>query len=104
MQAAGRTAPAMPEDRMIDPTAKRLNGPVIRLHPDDNVVVARLDIEPGTVIPGENVVAPEKAPAGYKIATQHLRKGDPVLKYQVTIGFAGEDTPAAPGAARSARR
>ena len=73
---------------MIDLNAKRLNGPVIRLHPDDNVVVARVDIEPGTVIPGENVVARQKAPAGYKIATQHLRKGDPVLKYQVTIGFA----------------
>lgn len=79
---------------MIDLQAKRMNGPVIRLHPDDNVVVARVDIEPGTVIPGENIIAREKAPAGYKIATQHLRKGDPVLKYQVTIGFAQEDTPA----------
>jgi altronate hydrolase len=79
---------------MIDLDAKTMNGPVIRLHPDDNVVVARVDIDAGTVIPGENVVARQKAPAGYKVATQHLRKGDPVLKYQVTIGFAAEDTPA----------
>ncbi len=79
---------------MIDLQAKTLNGPVIRLHPDDNVVVARVDIEPGTPIPGENVVARQKAPAGYKIATRHLRAGDPILKYQVTIGFVAEDTPA----------
>ena len=79
---------------MIDLDAKRLDGPVIRLHPEDNVVVARVDIEPGTPIPGENVVARQKAPAGHKIATRHLRKGDPVLKYQVTIGFAAEDLPA----------
>jgi altronate hydrolase len=79
---------------MIDLNAKRLDGPVIRLHPDDNVVVARVDIEPGTVLPGENVVARQKAPAGYKVLTQHVKKGDPVLKYQVTIGFAAEDMPA----------
>jgi altronate hydrolase len=79
---------------MIDLKAKRLNGPVIRLHPDDNVVVARIDIEPGTSIPGENMLARQKVPAGYKITTEALRKGDPVLKYQVTIGFAAEDMPA----------
>ncbi|NKC29416.1 UxaA family hydrolase [Falsiroseomonas selenitidurans] len=79
---------------MIDLKAKRLNGPVIRLHPDDNVVVARIDIEPGTSIPGENMLARQKVPAGYKITTTSLRKGDPVLKYQVTIGFAAEDLPA----------
>ena len=79
---------------MIDLKAKRLNGPVIRLHPDDNVVVARIDIEPGTSIPGENMLARDKVPAGYKITTEALRKGDPVLKYQVTIGFAAEDMPA----------
>ncbi|MGX9962242.1 UxaA family hydrolase [Roseomonas sp. F4] len=79
---------------MIDLKAKRLNGPVIRLHPDDNVVVARIDIEPGTSIPGENMLARQKVPAGYKITTAALRKGDPVLKYQVTIGFAAEDMPA----------
>ncbi len=79
---------------MIDLDAKVMSGPVIRLHPDDDVVVARTDIEPGTSIPGENVVSRQRAPAGYKILTRHLRKGDPVRKYQVTIGFAAEDLPA----------
>ena len=92
--ALGKLAGETPwGNAMIDLNAKRMDGPVIRLHPDDNVVVARVDIEPGAVIPGENVIARQKAPAGYKIATRHLRKGDPVLKYQVTIGFAAEDTP-----------
>jgi altronate hydrolase len=79
---------------MIDLDAKVMTGPVIRLHPDDNVVVARTEIEAGTPIPGENVIARQKAPAGYKILTRHLRQGDPILKYQVTIGFAAEDLPA----------
>lgn len=79
---------------MIDLDAKVMSGPVIRLHPDDDVVVARTDIEAGTSIPGENVVTRQRAPAGYKILTRHLRKGDPVRKYQVTIGFAGDDLPA----------
>ena len=35
-----------------------------------------------------------KVPAGYKIATAHLRQGDPILKYNTVIGFAGEDIPA----------
>ena len=65
---------------MIDLNAKRLDGPVIRLHPDDNVVVARVDIEEGTPIPGENVIARQKAPAGYKIATRHLRKSMRLLQ------------------------
>jgi altronate hydrolase len=79
---------------LIDLDAKVMSGPVIRLHPDDNVVIARTDIEAGTPIPGENVIARQKAPAGYKILTRPLRQGDPILKYQVTIGFAAEDLPA----------
>ncbi|EFH09687.1 UxaA family hydrolase [Teichococcus cervicalis] len=79
---------------LIDLAAKRLNGPVIRLHPDDNVVVARVPVEAGTVIPGENIIAREGVPAGYKLSTRPLRQGEPVLKYNVTIGFAAEDLPA----------
>ena len=79
---------------MIDLSAKRLNGPVIRLHPNDNVVVARIPVAAGTSIPGENCIAREAVTPGYKITTQRLRKGDPILKYNVTIGFAGDDLPA----------
>ena len=78
---------------MIDLSQKRVSGPVIRLHPRDNVVVARVDMAAGAPVPEENVVARGKVPAGYKIATAHLRQGDPILKYNIVIGFAGERHP-----------
>jgi altronate hydrolase len=79
---------------MIDLSAKRMIGPVIRLHPGDNTVVARIDVAAGTAVQGEGFTAREKVPAGYKIAARDLRKGEPILKYNVTVGFAASDIPA----------
>ncbi len=79
---------------MIDQGKKRIIGPVIRLHPADNVVVARVDVAAGTAIPGENIVCQTGAPSGYKIATRDLKKGEPILKYNTTIGFAASDVSA----------
>jgi altronate hydrolase len=79
---------------MIDLSAKRMIGPVIRLHPGDNVVVARIDVAAGTFVPGEGFTVLEKVPAGYKIASRDLRQGEPILKYNVTVGFAASDIPA----------
>ncbi|MDF0601971.1 altronate dehydratase family protein [Psychromarinibacter sp. C21-152] len=69
--------------------------PVIRLDPADNVVVAREDIAAGVSIPSEGVTTNHDVPVGHKLATRPIAKGDPVLKYNTTIGFAGEDI--APG-------
>ncbi|MCB1741870.1 MAG: altronate dehydratase [Gammaproteobacteria bacterium] len=80
---------------MIETTHKRVTGPAIRLHPNDNVVVARTDIGLGASIPGENIVSRAQVSAGYKIATQRIARGTPILKYNVVIGFAAEDI--APG-------
>ena len=66
-------------------------GPVIRLHPDDNVVVARLDVAIGTPVPGENFTSRSQVPAGYKIAARRIAKGEAILKYNVTVGFANVD-------------
>ncbi len=83
---------------MIDLHAKRLIGPVIRLHPDDNVVVARIDVVPGLPVEGDNrhagFVIRDKVLAGYKIAARDLKQGEPILKYNVTVGFAAADLPA----------
>ncbi len=76
---------------MIDHSQKRLLGPVIRLHPGDNVVVARVDVAPGTEVPEEGLVVAERVPAGYKIAAAPIRKGLPIVKYGEVIGFAGRD-------------
>ena len=72
-------------------TDKRMIGPVIRLHPDDNVVVARLDVPIGLPVPGENFTSRSQVPAGYKIAARRISKGEPILKYSVTVGFANVD-------------
>lgn len=65
--------------------------PFIRLDPNDNVVVARLDVEPGTPVPIEGITTLQKVPAGHKVATQPIAKGEVVLKYNTVIGFAAED-------------
>ncbi len=67
----------------------------IRLNENDNVVVARAELLPGTSIPGENVQTTGAIPRGHKIATRAIPKGETVTKYDQIIGFAMEDI--APG-------
>ncbi len=62
----------------------------IRLNPADNVVVARVDLLPGTEIAGENVRARTHVPAGHKIATASVAAGEAVRKYGQILGFASE--------------
>ncbi len=76
---------------MIDFTEKRAAGPVIRLHSADNVVVARVPISIGMEVPSEGIVSRSQIPAGHKIAARDLRAGEPILKYNVCIGFAATD-------------
>ncbi|HET9147481.1 MAG TPA: altronate dehydratase family protein [Acetobacteraceae bacterium] len=80
---------------MIDLSAKRMTGPVIRLNPEDNVVVARVPVAPGAGLP-EGIVSLDAVQPGWKIASRPIAKGEPIRKYNVTIGFAAEDI--APGA------
>lgn len=68
-----------------------LSGLTIRLHPDDNIVVARVDVGIGAPVPEEGFTSRSQVPAGYKIAARRIRKGDPILKYAVTVGFASTD-------------
>ncbi|ORE91951.1 UxaA family hydrolase [Acuticoccus yangtzensis] len=72
-------------------TPVRPNDPVIRLDPEDNVVVAREPIAAGTEIGSEGVTALADIPLGHKIATRFIAKGEPILKYSTVIGFAGDD-------------
>ncbi len=55
---------------MIETSEKKLVGPIIRLHPNDNIVVARIDIGIGTEVPSENFTSRSQVPAGYKIAAK----------------------------------
>ena len=67
----------------------------IRLSPDDNVVVARTDILPGTAIAGESIAARHHIPSGHKVATRPIARDEPVRRYGQIIGFATADI--APG-------
>src|ERR1044071_2897683 len=58
----------------------------IRLHPADNVVVARVDLLPGVEAEGIAVRGP--VPAGHKLATAPVAVGEPVRKYGQILGFA----------------
>jgi altronate hydrolase len=80
---------------MIELSGKTISGPVIRLHPADNVVIARTDVAIGTPVPSEDFVSKSQVAAGYKIAARRIRQGEPVRKYNNVIGFAATDI--APG-------
>lgn len=64
----------------------------VRLADEDNVVIACRDIPAGTEIPGEGIMTGMKIPAGYKIASRLIKKGETILKYNTVIGYASEDT------------
>ncbi len=70
---------------------RTLTGPVIRMHPADNVVIARIDVGIGTPLPGEGIASRSQVSAGHKLAARAIRPGEPILKYNVCIGFAARD-------------
>ena len=61
----------------------------VRLSPQDNVVVAVDNFEPGAVLYGVTVKA--RVPRGHKMALVDIPKGQPVLKFGQIIGFASKD-------------
>jgi len=67
----------------------------IRLHPDDDVVIARQQLVGGTRLIDENVTVAGLVPPAHKVATRALKKGAPVRRYHQVIGFASRDI--APG-------
>jgi altronate hydrolase len=69
--------------------------PTIRLHPADDVVIARAQLVGGTVLADENLVVTGLVPPGHKIATRAIAAGQPVKRYNQIIGFASRDI--APG-------
>ncbi len=62
--------------------------PHIRIHPADNVVIARRQLLGGTVLPGEDTVVQGLVPPGHKIAIQSIASGEAVRRYNQIIGTA----------------
>ena len=67
----------------------------IRLHPVDDVVIARQQLIGGTKLLDENVTVAGLVPPGHKVATRAIDVGAPVRRYNQIIGFASR--PIAPG-------
>jgi altronate hydrolase len=60
----------------------------IRLHPEDDVVIARVEIATGTLVSKERVSSLVTIPAGHKLAVRDIAQGAPVRRYNQIIGFA----------------
>jgi altronate hydrolase len=61
--------------------------PVIRLSPEDGVVIARIAIPEATTV-AEGVITKRRIPPGHKIATRGHAKGEAIRRYGQIIGFA----------------
>jgi galactarate dehydratase len=61
----------------------------IRMHENDNVAIVVNDggLRPGAVF-ADGLVLREAVPQGHKVALRDLAEGDPVTRYNVTIGYA----------------
>jgi altronate hydrolase len=69
--------------------------PVIRIHPNDDVVIARQQLLGGTRIESEGITISGLVPPGHKIAVHAIAAGEPVRRYNQIIGTATQ--PIAPG-------
>ncbi len=63
----------------------------IRLHANDDVVIARTQLVGGTSLIDENVTVTGLVPPGHKVAARAIRAGEPVRRYNQIIGFASRD-------------
>jgi (2R)-sulfolactate sulfo-lyase subunit alpha len=62
--------------------------PLLLLHPEDNIVVARRDIAAGerVELDGENFMVPAAVELGHKLARRAIAADERVLKYGAPIG------------------
>jgi altronate hydrolase len=60
--------------------------PFIRLHPADDVLIARTQLVGGTSV--EGIAVKGLIPAGHKVAMRAIAQGDSVRRYNQIIGFA----------------
>jgi altronate hydrolase len=64
------------------------SSPFVRIHPADNVVIARRQLLGGTVLPDEGITVAGLVPPGHKIATRAIATGEAVRRYNQVIGIA----------------
>ncbi|WNO03470.1 UxaA family hydrolase [Rhodoferax mekongensis] len=62
--------------------------PVIRIHPADDVVIARQQLLGGTRLDSEGITISGLIPPGHKVAVRAIAAGEPVRRYNQIIGTA----------------
>ncbi len=67
------------------------HSPVIRLHANDDVLIAARQLMPGDVIPAQKLRVRDLIPNGHKIAVHAIKAGSAVRRYNQVIGFATSD-------------
>jgi altronate hydrolase len=72
-------------------TADTAPSPLIRLHENDNVLIARAPIALGQTLPQLGLRMRAQVPAGHKIAARRIAAGEKVKKYDTVIGAAMRD-------------
>jgi altronate hydrolase len=65
--------------------------PLIRLHANDNVLIAREPLSLGQEMPDLGLRVRAQVPAGHKIAARNIAAGEVVKKYDTVIGAAMRD-------------
>ncbi|WP_159910611.1 UxaA family hydrolase [Pantoea sp. 18069] len=75
---------------MLNPSDASSAVRVIRLHPQDDVVIALDQLVTGTLISSEGVAVAGLIPPGHKMATRAVAQGAPVRRYGQIIGFASK--------------
>ena len=69
----------------------RTDSPLLHLHPNDNVLVAKTALALGQDIPELGLRTRAQVPAGHKIAARRIAAGEQVKKYDTVIGVATRD-------------
>ena len=71
--------------------AMATSSPLLRLHGDDNVLIARQVLTLGQALPEFGLRLKAQVPAGHKIAARRIAAGEPIRKYNAVIGVAARD-------------
>ncbi|MEK7748408.1 MAG: altronate dehydratase family protein [Nitrospirota bacterium] len=69
----------------------RTSSPIIRLHANDEVVIARHKLISGCFVSEENMTLVDLIPPGHKIAARRIVSGQLVHRYNQIIGIATQD-------------
>ncbi|MGK0240735.1 MAG: altronate hydrolase [Candidatus Pelagisphaera sp.] len=69
-----------------------MSASILKVHPNDNIIVALCDLDPGQVLEyeGESITITEKVPAKHKFAAKPFGVNDILYMYGVKVGLANK--------------